>query len=397
MKIFDLFQLSLENFKSRKSRIVFTVLGFSIGIGAILFLVALGFGLQKNLLEKITTEESLLALDIASSESNIVALTPDVLEEISKIPNVEKVSPRAVFSSQTTLEKITSEVALSLVDPDYFSLNGTLPALGRNFSEEDTNKAVINSSVAELYNLNHETILGKKIGIAIFIPKEESLEIDIFETNKEFEVIGILEEADSPPQIYLQKSSLPELPIAEYQFAKVKVKSNQEVEIVREKLISMGFLVSALSDVVDQANKIFKVIQIVLGIFGVVALFVAAIGLINTMTISLLERTSEIGIMKSIGASPEDIKWIFLTDSIIIGFLGGLGGIGIGVVTSQIFNWLINILASNLGGQPIALFHYPLWFLLFIGVLSIFVGSIAGITPAHRAAKLNPLEALRYK
>ena len=118
MKIFDLFQLSLENFKSRKSRIVFTVLGFSIGIGAILFLVALGFGLQKNLLEKITTEESLLALDIASSESNIVALTPNVLEEIAKIPNVEKVSPRAVFSSQTTLEKITSEVALSLVDPD---------------------------------------------------------------------------------------------------------------------------------------------------------------------------------------------------------------------------------------------------------------------------------------
>ena len=155
MKIFDLFQLSLENFKSRKSRIVFTVLGFSIGIGAILFLVALGFGLQKNLLEKITTEESLLALDIASSESNIVALTPNVLEEIAKIPNVEKVSPRAVFSSQTTLEKITSEVALSLVDPDYFSLNGTLPALGRNFSEEDTNKAVINSSVSELYNLNH--------------------------------------------------------------------------------------------------------------------------------------------------------------------------------------------------------------------------------------------------
>lgn len=394
MKKIDLFQLSLENFKSRKSRIVFTVLGFSIGIGAILFLVSLGFGLQKNLLEKITTAESLLTLDIAPAENDIVSLTPAILEEISNTPGVEKVSPRAIFSAQITLEEVTSEVTLNLIDSDYFNLNGTLPVVGKNFTSNDEQKAVVNTAMTELYNLNPKAILGKKIKLTVFLAEEDSL---TFTNDKEFEIIGVLDEADSPPQIYTKKTDLPELPIAEYHFAKIKVINNQETETVREKLISLGFLVSALSDVVDQANKIFGVIQIVLGIFGVVALFVAAIGLINTMTISLLERTSEIGIMKAIGASAEDIKWIFLTDSIIIGFLGGLGGITIGITTSQIFNWLVNILAKSLGGQPVALFHYPLWFVLSIGILSITVGLLAGFVPAQRAAKLNPLSALRYK
>ncbi|MFH1657022.1 MAG: ABC transporter permease [bacterium] len=397
MKKIDLFRLSIENFKSRKSRIVFTVLGFSVGIGAILFLVSLGFGLQKNLLEKITTAESLLALDIAPAETKIISLTPASLQEISNIPGVEKVSPRAIFSSQITLENITSEVTLNLIDPDYFNLNGVLPNSGEVFNDNDSQKAVINTSVAELSNLDPKTILGKKIKLAIFMPEEESLEVESFIADEEFEIVGVLDEADSPPQVYVKRTDLKKLPISEYHFAKVKVTSSEETEVVRERLISMGFLVSSLSDVIEQANKIFGVIQIVLGIFGVVALFVAAIGLINTMTISLLERTSEIGIMKAIGASPKDIQWIFLADSIIIGFLGGLGGIAMGIITSQIFNWLVNILANNLGGQPVALFYYPLWFILSISILSITVGFIAGFFPAQRAAKLNPLSALRYK
>jgi len=398
MRLLDLFHLSLENFKSRKSRIIFTVLGVAVGIGAILFLVSLGFGLQKNLLEKITTEESLLTLDIAPTETKIISLTPDTLKEISKIPEVEKVSPQAIFPAQVTWKEITSETTLNLVNPDFFNLSGTLPNLGRSFTQKDTQKVVVNSSVAELFNLPPEQLLGKKLRFTLFLQEsEESPETKTFRVDKEFEVVGIFQEQGASPQVYLKKDDLKELSIKEYQFAKVKVKTSDQMEKVREKLISMGFMVSALSDTIEQANKIFKIIQIVLGIFGVIALIVAAIGLANTMTITLLERTNEIGIMRAIGASPSDIKWLFLGESAITGFLGGVGGIGIGIGAGQIFNGIINILARTLGGQSINLFYYPFWFILFIIFLSTLVGLVAGFWPARRAAKLNPLRALRYK
>jgi len=138
-------------------------------------------------------------------------------------------------------------------------------------------------------------------------------------------------------------------------------------------------------------------LQSILALFGIISLMVAAIGLINTMTISLLERINEIGIMRAIGASSSDVKKLFLGESVLIGFFGGLAGLGIGFFSSQLFNWGINILARTLGGQALNLFSYPGWFIIFIIFLSTFVGFISGIWPAKRAASLNPLEALRYK
>jgi putative ABC transport system permease protein len=169
------------------------------------------------------------------------------------------------------------------------------------------------------------------------------------------------------------------------------------MEKVREELIGMGFMVSAISDVIEQANKIFRVIQIVLGIFGIIALIVAAIGLANTMTISLLERTQDIGIMRAVGASPKDVRNLFLTESTLIGFAGGVVGIFIGKLVSLFFNLGINLLAKSLGAQPLNLFFTPSWFLIFIVIFSTLVGFSTGIFPARRASKLNPLAALKYK
>lgn len=379
-------------------RVLFTVLSVAVGIGAILFLVSLGFGLQKNLLERITTEDSLLALDISPVDTDIIRLSDENISEIKKIQGVSKISLQAVVSGQLSFNNFNSEATFNLIDPDWFSLSGMLPSIGRSPKETDTDVVVANTSVAELFNFaNSKELLGENIKISLFNPTGDDFTTEPKTTGKNYEIIGILEEQDASPQIYVKFNDLPNFKVQEYQFAKVKVSSSDDLEPVRDKLISAGYLVSALSDTIDQANKIFGIIQIILGIFGVIALMVAAIGLINTMTITLLQRTNEIGIMRAIGASPRDVKTIFLGESIITGFLGGLSGILLGVITSQIVNWFLNILANKLGGQTISLFSYPFWFLLFILALSTIVGFLAGLWPASRAAKLNPLDALRYK
>jgi ABC-type antimicrobial peptide transport system permease subunit len=398
MRSRDLFHISLQNLKNQKSRIFFPIIGVSIGIGAILFFVSFGYGLQKNLLEKITTEESLLTLDIVSPESGIVAINNQTLEKISQIRTVERVSPQAIFSAQASLEDLNSETIINIINPDMFVLAGISADSGRVFTEQDSQKVVVNSSVLELFDLNPEQILGRKLSFLVFLPTGDgSIEVEPLKIEKEFEVIGVINETGSPSQIFMKRSDVPEISINEYQFAKIKVINDKTMEQVRGNLIEMGFSVSALSDTISQANQIFRVIQIILAVFGVVSLIVAAIGLINMMTITLLERTNEIGIMRSLGASPQIIKKLFLGESLIIGFIGGLLGIGIGVLSAELFNGLLNIIANNFGGQSVDLFVYPTWFIIFIILLSSTVGLISGFFPAKRASNLNPLEALRYK
>lgn len=403
MKITDLLYISAQNIRTKKSRFLFTIFGVSIGVGAILFLVSLGLGLQRNLHDSITTKDSLLTLDIVTQEEQIITLNDKSIAMIASMPNVDTVSPQVILPSQISLpeKRLTSEATFNIIDADFLRLSGLVPDRPESTNLSDGPNVITNSSVAELFNLTPEQLLGQKMTFIVYLTGSDPDTIDEIiplPIEKEFIVSGIIPDVPgSPGQIYVDTNYVQEIPFTEYQFAKVKVATDKDMENIREELIAQGFLVSSLSDTIAQADKIFGVIQIVLGIFGVVALFVAAIGLVNTMTISLLERTQEIGIMRAIGAPPEDIKRLFLGESFLTGFLGGVGGIVIGVVTGEVFNFIVNIIAQTLDGESLNLFYYSPQFMIFIIILSSIVGLLAGLWPAHRAAKLDPIEALRYK
>jgi len=196
---------------------------------------------------------------------------------------------------------------------------------------------------------------------------------------------------------YLPISALKDVKISAFNELKVKVENSRFLKEVSDKITAMGFLVSSLSETVEEANKVFTAIQVILGSFGVVALLVAAIGMANTMTVSLLERTNEIGIMKAIGASDRDVRWMFLVESMAIALLGGLTGIGLNFLLTKVLNFSFNVLAKNLGGKEVVLFFTPFWFMALIIAFSVFVGVFSGFFPAKRAAQMDPLEALRYK
>lgn len=399
MKTKDLLAISFQNFKNRKSRIFFTVLGVSVAIGAVLFLVSFGYGLQASLLEKITTTDSLLSLDALPSDSNLIKLNQDTLNKITEVENVEKISPYVSFPGNITMGDLTSESTIDVIDANYLKLEGITPKIGRSFQDGDKDKVIINSSMADLFGLETKDMIGKKIKVIVFMPDDSNPDqgtLKSYELENEFEIVGLLDDSNSQGRLLIENSDV-NLPIKEYTSVKIKVNNQNNLNKMREKLVSMGFLVSALSDTIDQANKIFGVIQIVLGVFGTIALIVAAIGLINTMTISLLERTNEIGIMRAIGAAPGDVMWLFLGESLMIGFLGGLSGIILGILSSQLVQIIVNMVSKNLGGESIRLFSYPIWFMFFIIILSTVVGMIGGFYPAQRASKLNPLDALRYK
>jgi putative ABC transport system permease protein len=176
----------------------------------------------------------------------------------------------------------------------------------------------------------------------------------------------------------------------------VKVKQSQYTQDVEDELRRMGFQAFSIDDALRGAKTAFIVLNIFLSLIGSIALTVSSLGIVNTMVMSILERTREIGIMKAIGASDSDIRWIFLGEASAIGLIGGLLGIGLSWVVGHVINFGANLYIQNQGGMPGNLFSLPLWLIAGALVFSVLVSLGAGSYPASRAAKLDPIQALRH-
>ena len=351
MRLPDLMKLSTRMFKARTSRTLLTILGMSVGIGAILFLVSLGYGLQKTLLERITTSESLLTLDITEAKSGVVELNNEEIEKIKILEGVSEISPAFQVSSQGQMGELKADLIAVGIQPSFFRLGGFHVSKGAGINDEEKNGVVINSSVAQLFAKSIDEMIGQEISMTFFL-LETNNEGGTLQNNYEriaseekYKVAGFIEGDENI--IYLNSATTEKLGISKFSQLKVKCVSSDAMNGVRDRILEQGLLVSSLSDTVDQANQIFGIIQIVLISFGIIALIVSAIGMFNTMTIALLERTGEIGIMKSIGASRSSISIMFITESTIMGILGGIGGVAVGILGGKIFNALINLVASR--------------------------------------------------
>lgn len=399
MGILDLISLSIRMFKNRPLRTFLTVLGVSVGIGTVLFLVSLGYGLQRTILSRITTADSLLSLDVSPGAGNLITLADKDVEEISRIKEVKEVSLALQLTGQLTVNNLTGDGLVQAVDPSFFRLSGLKVGQGQMFVSDDKYEAVISSAGAQLFNLEPEQVIGKNVSLILFVTKmsEEGFEeVEMVKRDKDYKIVGVIED-ENTNYVFIPRQTISDLGISQYDELKVKVSANEHIAGVRDEIIDKGFLVSSLSDTIDQANKIFRIIQIILSLFGLIALIVSAIGMFNTMTITLLERINEIGIMRAIGVTGRDIRLLFLMESAIMGFLGGVGGIIVGYLVSEIANVGINVLARIFGGQALDLFYNPPWFIAVIIIFSTLIGFITGIYPSNKAGKLNPLTALRYK
>ncbi|MEK9151460.1 MAG: ABC transporter permease [Patescibacteria group bacterium] len=398
MRFFDLLKLSLRMFKARTMRTLLTILGMSVGIAAIIFLVSFGYGLQRTLLQKITTSDALVTLDVTLGKTEGGKdLDSATIEELKALPDVVEIIPVLELSGQGTFDDITLDVntigsTAALLKNESLKINA-----GRFFADDEVRSIIITSAVAKVFNTAPEEMLGKTVALTIF-QNDASGRTDknsSFASKNASTIVGVVSGEEN--SIYLPLDSLAGFPFESYTTLKVKCSSTDTLARIREDIEKRGFIVSSISETIDQANKVFRAIQIVLMVFGMIALIVSAIGMFNTMTIALLERTEEIGIMKAIGASRGSISMMFIMESTLMGFLGAFGGIILGYVGGEALNVLINLVASRFGGESVDLFYSPLWFIATVIIFGVFVGFLTGIFPARSASRIDTLDALRYK
>lgn len=372
-----------------------TILGIAVGIGSIVFLVSLGYGLQELSINKIASIEAINTLDISPGKNSVQKLNQETVDNIKKIPDISKLSPLLALAAKIEFEGKRTDSISNLVDDSYSSLEGITPVVGSFFSNSP-DSTVISTALAKSLGIEPTDAVKKQVNCNILILNPETKgKKDIV---RKFNIVGVIQD-DSTSFAFMPISSVASELDANvvYNSLKAKVDDQSKIATVRDQITAMGFTVTSIADTIGQVQSTFKIIQIILAFFGFVALMVASIGMFNTMTIALLERTRDIGIMKSLGIRDRDISRMFLAESTLIATLGGGIGVFIGWFTGIIINYLVNLLARSAGGEPQTLFVLPLVFAAGIIGFSVFVGIATGFYPSRRASKLNPLDALRYE
>jgi putative ABC transport system permease protein len=182
-----------------------------------------------------------------------------------------------------------------------------------------------------------------------------------------------------------------------YSSVSVRVKNPAQVQIVEDAIKKMGFNTFSILDATRSLRQFFAVLDLFLGIFGSLALAVASIGIVNTLVMAILERRREIGIMKAIGASDIDVQRLFFAEAGAMGLLGGVVGVLLGWTIGQVINVGTNIYLKRQSLPPEHFWAVPWWLVAGAIGFSFVVSLISGLYPASRAAKLDPVQALRYE
>ena len=392
---FDYFFMAVNSIRHRKLRSWLTVVGIIIGVAAIISLITMSRSLESTLEQQFETFGankifvSGKGFQGPGTQSN--GLTTEDVETIEKISGFEYVTPGIFRSAEV---KYRDETGFTLVGSlpaeqyeDFYTDSGIKIQEGRVIQENEKYVANIGSKVAEKM-FSRGLSVGNKI-----------------EVNKvEFKIVGILEEVgnsqddnqisipiDAAREIFNEPESVDTI-IAQ-------VKTASDIPMLQEKIEKelerkrgdTNFEVVTASQILEQINQILGVMQIVLVGIAAISLLVGAIGIMNSMYTSVLERTKEIGIMKSIGARNPDILWIFLIEAGLIGLVGGVLGTAMGTGMAL----AIGPIAKEAGFPMIITIEIPV---LVLGLLFAFiVGMLSGILPAYQASKLKPVDALRYE
>ena len=392
----DLLTLAWSSLRRNRLRSSLTILAIAVGVAVMVFLISLGLGLEELTIGSVSKSAALHSLSIGTPNAEHLPLTVQTLAKAGAVVGVEQIFPQLTVDGQVSLSDKIANVTVIGVDPTYLQIDQNIRLTsGRMYRADDTLTMIVTTGFLKAYKLDlNKTPL---ITFNLILNKEK---FPTLPTLSEISVAGVVN-ADSNlsvyvPRVWLERVIGPDA-LPPYSAAKVHISNLDDIPRVADGIRRLGFRVDTVTDTVSEIKKVFHYVQITLGSLGAVAIGVASIGMFNTLTISLLERTKEIGIMKALGVRRGDIQRLFLTEAALMGLIGGLAGISLAVILQQLTVFAFTLLAQALQGTVPQLFvNQPLIFGAFLA-FSIIIALLTGLYPARRAMKLNPIEAIRFE
>ena len=458
MRFSDAVEFARTSLGKRRLRTFLTASGVMIGIGALVSMISFGKGMQKNVTQAFRSSDLFTTLMVMPGGAetpgrNVPGGDPDarprpspkdegrpdaVLDDaavaaLAKIPGVTLAYPDIGFPAMVGLGSGGGELRLVQVVPAaVVAAQARKIKWGKAYGSDTEDGVVVSQAFLRRFKLSDPAAaVGQKIritSVSLDLGRLASLNIGsilagetspVAQTTYEFPILGVMateafgEEGSLAPSGVMippgPAKGIKRLPFSSvwdlfrvkggrmgYSAVTVKLASLRDLDPVRDEVRRMGYSTFALADQFDQITKAFTIMDMVLAAVGMIAIVVAALGIVNTMVMSILERYREIGVMKAVGASDGDIRRIFFFESGAIGFLVGVAGCVLGWVTSLVINRVVDFYLARQGVPPVAYFAFPVWIFLGAIAFAVLVSLVSGIYPARRAARVDPVVALRH-
>ena len=447
MKARDLTDLALRNLREAILRNALTTLGVAVGVASLVAMLSLGVGLQQ-MASKRLSQSGLFDTIFVTPKNNfrgmgrpqreVVSDKPprpldeDARKELEKLPNVIEVYPQIRFFTEVRFNNKPFGTVVAGM-PDSSRNSGAFDGMqGTFFSSTGANEAILQIEFAKDLTDKPASLLGQTVTLryaerqamptaGIDAGGDSTGGFSVVPKELQLKIIGIVETEPAAgyggygnARLLMPLQTASTLRAAQvndlrdilrgnsdnkpsYSSLSVRAKSPSQVEKLEASIKGMGFNAFSLLDASKSLQTFFRVFDSLLGIFGSLALAVATLGIVNTLVMAILERRREIGVLKALGAADTDVQALFFVEAGVMGFLGGIFGVAIGWLLGRIITFGTNVYLHRQNLNPIDLSSVPWWLMVGGLIFAVIVSLAAGLYPASRAAKLNPIDALRYE
>jgi putative ABC transport system permease protein len=394
----DKILLAYRSIRERRTRSILTVLGIAVGIAAIVSLVSVGYSMEEAITGELTTFADFISVVpgkiTGTTYVETGSFTDRDINDLQRIGGIKSIT--AMTYDAAEVEYRNKRVPIFILGGDTKELGSFYVEPvgikeGRWLRENDYKACVIGDRVAneffdEVVHINDKLIINGEKFIVIGV----------------FEKASTLYSADVDPHIFLTlRAAKDALQSDEVKYIMVRVYDIEEAEAIAEDIqdtindnhgVEDFATAVTMGSAIEQIGTVFNIVRGVLIGIAAIALVVASIGIMNTMLMSVMERTHEIGVMKAIGAKSSDVLSLFLLESGMVSLVGGVVGCVIGVILARI----ISLIAGSALGIEFGATVKPM--VLFGGIaVAMVVGVLSGFYPARKASRMSPVEAVRYE
>ena len=450
MKARDLTDLALRNLREALLRNALTTLGVAVGVASLVAMLSLGVGLQE-LASKRLSQSGLFDTILVTPKNSFRGggrpqreeqpgkparvLDEDARKEIEKLSNVIEVYPQIRFFTEVRFNNKPFATVVAGM-PESSKNSGSFDGMkGHFFSSPAADEAVLQIEFAKELSENPDSLVGQELLLRYAERQalqangagpaghttEPSGGFSVVPKELRLKIIGIVETEPAAgyggygnARLLIPLDTAATLRAAQvndlrdivrdsaankmtYPSLSVRAKSPSQVEVLEVAIKNLGFNAFSLLDASKSLRTFFSVFDLLLGIFGSLALAVATLGIVNTLVMATLERRREIGVLKALGAADSDVQQLFFVEAGVMGLLGGVLGVIFGWLLGRALTYGTNVYLHRQNLNSIELSSVPWWLVLSALGFAVLVSLAAGLYPASRAAKLNPVDALRYE
>ncbi len=446
MKLHDTVELAARNLRESVLRNSLTTIGIAVGVASLVAMLSLGIGLQQLANRRLTRSGLfntvyVMPRDLERGPRRDQPATPArplddaAMADIQRLAHVAEVNPEIRFMAEVRYGEKSRFIMVAALPPSAREREAFDGMTGKFFSSPQAEEVILDSDFAKQLAPDPKSLVGRDVvlqyaergasspkgsGESGAIGELIASGFSVARREKTLRVVGIVDRepgagfgAMARARVFVPTALATTMNVMlgadlremvrtsyrgrAYMALSVHIDKPAHVEPAEEAIKKMGFSTFSLLDATRSLRRFFTILDMFLGIFGSLALAVALLGIINTLVMAILERRREIGIMKAIGADDRDIKALFFAEAGVMGFLGGLVGVGLGWAIGRAINLGTNIYLQRQDMKPETFWSVPWWLVAAALAFSVIVSLGSGIYPASHAAKLDPVQALRYE